>query len=64
VEKSLEGFIRQKGTEKGTIVTIGRGTTESNNNHQIKLERWDTPRPRWLLDHCLLKGLVTGNNLH
>jgi hypothetical protein len=37
VEEVLEGIIRQKGTEKGTIVTIGCGTTESDNNYQIEL---------------------------
>ena len=64
MEEVLEGIIRQKSTEKGTIVTIGCGTTEADDDNQIELYRGNAPRPRRFLNHSLLKSFITGNNLH
>lgn len=64
MKEVLEGIIGQKSTEKGTIVTIGCGTTEADDDDQIELYRVNAPWPRWLLDHSLLESFIAGNNLY
>lgn len=63
MEEVLEVLVGKKGTEEGTIVTVGGRTAEADGADEIEHHGGPAEWTRWLLDQGLLESLITNDDL-